>query len=75
MSEFAGNLLQMLMSFRCLEKNSKLQERRQSEECQQVVNRSREAIAETMKNPKTYISHVKTMAVLRSTGPGVHIGE
>ena len=63
MSEFDGDLQRTLISFRCLEKESKLQGWSKTEENQQLVILPPDAVAERIEIPETDTSPVKTMTV------------
>ena len=75
MRDFVGYLPKFFISFRRLEKQFMLQERRLSEESQQLVISSPGAVAETIENPETDTSPAKTMTVLQSAQLGIDIRE
>ena len=74
-SEFAGSLPQTFINFRCLEKKYDVQERIQAVADQLSVIAPPNRVVETVEIPETDTSPVKVMAVLQSTGHGVHNGE
>ena len=69
MIEIFGELPRTFMSFCRLEKESKLQGRRQSEENQPLSISSPGAYAEAIKIPEIDTSPVRTMTVLQSVQP------
>ena len=75
MSEFAGNLPQTFIGFRCLEKISITQEKNQTKEDQQLVFSLASAVSEMIEIPECDKLPVETMPVLRSAQPGNTIGK
>ena len=75
MGEFAGNLPQTLVKFRCSEKKSKWQGWSQTEEAQQLVISPPSAVAETMEVPQTDTTPVRTMTALQRAQSGTDISK
>ena len=72
MSEPAGILPQIVMSFHYLEKKSIVQERDHTREDQQLVTSPPDFADETVRNSETDTSPVKTMTVLQSARPSMN---
>ena len=72
-SEVAGNIQPTFIIFRFLEKESKLQGRRQPGESQQLAISSSDAVAEIFEIPETDTLLVKIMTVLQGSCFGVNI--